>query len=264
MATTKPIDYDALYDGLMSVCLGSEYYSALENPMELIATPITATTIDEYLMLLRKGYINVGIRPELDKHLKELLEDDWFLQWPAVRCLYAETLSATKVWDKDWERNKKRATEIQDPLAKEGWPSAMTYVASSWFHDSDLGPKNPNRGICLILEASRKGYLCAQRYLFWEYRSGYYKRYCEEIQMFLIYEAMMAFLAEKNATKENYGEKLTEEELVEFNRMKNQGKKIEAVVTERAYLRTTSADFFWPKDEGPYEIDFQSILKGQN
>ena len=140
----------------------------------------------------------------------------------------------------------------------------MAHIGCCWLSDSELGPRNPNRGICLMLEASKKGHRGAQCFLSWEYNSDHYKKYCEEIQMFLIYEAMMAVLVNKGATKENYGEKLTEVELVEFNRMKNQGKKIEAVVTERAYLRTTSADFFWPKDEGPYEIDFQSILKGQN
>lgn len=263
MATTKPIDYDALYDELMGACLGPEYYSALGNPIEFIATPITATTLDEYLMLLRKGYINVQLRTELNKHLKELLEDDWLLQWPAVRCLYAEKLSEVKVFSETWKKNKKRAVEIQDPLAKEGWPSAMAHIGCYWLSDSELGPRNPNRGICLLLEASKKGHQGAQCFLSWEYSSGHYKKYCEEIQMFLIYEAMMAVLANKGATKENYGEKLTEEELAEFNRMKNQGKKIEAIVTERAYLRTTSADFFWPKDEGPYEIDFQSIMNGQ-
>ncbi len=262
MATTKPIDYDALYDDLMRVCLGPEYYSALEDPMELIATPITATTLDEYLMLLRKGYINVDIRPELGKHLKELLEDDWLLQWPAVRCLYAENLLYPR-WDKNWPRNWKKAIEIQEPLAKEGWPCAMTSVACCWFNDSDLGPKNPNRGICLILEASRKGYSGAQRYLTWEYRSGHYKRYCEEIQMFLIYEAMMAFLVDRGVTKENCKEKLNESELKELEQMKRKGQKLEVIVTERAFLRTTTSDFLWPKDEGPYEIDFQSIMNGQ-
>ena len=263
MATTKPIDYDALYDELMRVCLGPEYYSAMENPTEFIAAPITAATLDEYLMLLRKGYINVDIRSELDKHLKELLEDDWFLQWPAVRCIYAEKLLTVTIFDKEWKTKQERATKILDPLAKEGWPSAMAHIACNWFHDSKLGPKNPNRGICLLLEASRKGHRGAQAYLTWEYQSNHYKVYCEEIQMFLIYEAMMAILASKGATKETYGEKLTEEELAEFNRMENQGKRIEAVVTERAFLRTTTADFFWPKDEEPYEIDFQSILNGQ-
>lgn len=263
MATTKPIDYEALYDELMKVCLGSEYYSALGNPIEFIVAPTKATTLDEYLMLLRKGYINVELRPELDKHLKELLENDWFLQWPAVRCLYAEKLLDVKVFDETWAANNKRAIEIQDPLAKEGWPSAMAHIACCWFHDSDLGPKNPNRGICLMLEASRKGHRGAQCYLNWEYQSKHYKIYCEEIQMFLVHEAIMCILSNNGATKENYREILDEQELAKINQMKNTGKKIEAIVTERAHLRTTTADFFWLKGEGLYEIDFLSIFKGK-
>ena len=264
MATTKPIDYEALYDEIMRVCLGPEYYSATKYPMELNATPIEATTLDEYLMLLRKGYINVDIRPELNKHLKELLEDSWFLQWPAIRCLYADKLLEIKGYDKRWAKYYQIATRIHDPLAKEGWPRAMAHIACCWFDNSDLGPKNPNRGICLMLEASRKGYRGAQGFLNWEYCSDHYKNYCEEIQMFIVNEAITWVLVRNGATKENYRELLSECDVIKIDQMKNKGKKLEAVVTERMYLRTTTTNLFWYKGESPYEIDFLGILNGQN
>ena len=57
MATTKPIDYDALYDELMRVCLGPEYYSAMENPMEFVAAPITAgsTSLTTIRFIVKKS-----------------------------------------------------------------------------------------------------------------------------------------------------------------------------------------------------------------
>ena len=88
----KPVNYDALYDELLREYLGSEYYSAIKKKVEYITTPVTASTIDEYIMLLRKGYINVEIREEVNKHLMELFEDDWFHQWPLVRWTYASRI----------------------------------------------------------------------------------------------------------------------------------------------------------------------------
>ena len=40
--------------------------------------PQYANTLDEYLMLLIKGFINAQIRTHLKKHVMELFEDEWF------------------------------------------------------------------------------------------------------------------------------------------------------------------------------------------
>ena len=85
MATCIPIDYDVLCDELLKHYLEPVCYSATKIPINFVTSDVIATTIDEYIKLLSMGYINTGIREELDVYIDELLKDKWFHQWPLVR-----------------------------------------------------------------------------------------------------------------------------------------------------------------------------------
>ena len=74
--------------------------------------------------------------------------------------------------------------------------------------------------------------------------------------MFFVYEILMLYLESKNATKENYTEKLNSEEMEEFNKIVKRGKRLEKVVSDRALMRSSAAGLIWDKDENPYKIDF--------
>lgn len=248
----KPVNYDVLYDELLREYLGPEYYAAAEKPNIYFDTKIEATTIDQYLILLTKGYINAEIRPELDKHIMELLEDNWFYQWPLIRCTYASRL----LFGTGCEADTDRAITILDTLAKDGCPEAMFRIGQRYWYGTVQDPANPGRAICLCLEASKKGYYQVQEFLKQVYQSGKYKKLNEELQMFFVYEILMLFLASKNATQENYAEKLNEQEMEEFRKIVRRGKRLQKVVSERAFMRSSVAGLAWDKGEGPYKIDF--------
>jgi len=246
------VNYDVLYDELLQEYLGAEYYPAVNNPTTYISTEIEATTIDEYLTLLIKGFINVRIRPELDKHIMELLADDWFHQWPLVQCTYASRLLSGIGCEADTDR----AIEILDLLAKIGCPNAMFRIGLRYWYGTIQDPPNPGRAVCLWLEASKKGCRETQEFLKQEYQLGNYKKLNEELQMFLVYEILMLYLESKNATKENYAEQFNGAEMEEFNKIVRRGKRLEKVVSDRALMRSSAAGLIWDKDENPYKIDF--------
>lgn len=57
----------------------AEEYPLIEGFEKYNTETVSASTLDEYLMFLVKGYINVSLRSGLSMHLMDLLEDEWFL-----------------------------------------------------------------------------------------------------------------------------------------------------------------------------------------
>lgn len=245
------VNYDVLYDELLQEYLGLEYYPAVNNPTTYISTAIEATTIDEYLTLLIKGFINVRIRPELDKHIMELLADDWFHQWPLVRWTYAtrlldeEKLEEKFVW----------AITTLDALAKEGWPNAMCNIGDLYFIGK-YREENQKIAVGLWLVASKKGYRDAFYKLLAVFRSHGHEKLGEELQLLFLEELQKRYLEFNDTTLETYKDRLDKHDTNEVSKIISQKNKIEKSVSARMLMRSSAAGLIWDKDENPYKIDF--------
>lgn len=261
MTTCKPIDYDALCDELMKHYLSPEYYLATKAPIECKTSKITATAIDEYIKLLIEGYINAEIREELDKYVTELLENEWFHQWPLVRLEYASRLLHRKT-EVNYKKNKKceenvdREIEIIDSLAKEGWPNAMAQIGVHYWVHGGFQKYNHESCVCLWIYASRKGYQNAGYCLFSQFITGEYEQLCEELQMFVLEEASTWFLKDKGITLEDYSERLDKYDLEKYKKMRKGFEILKKTVSERTYMRKTIGSLCWPNGESPYEIKY--------
>ena len=261
MTNCKPIDYDALCDELLRHYLDSEYYLATKAPINCVTSEVTATTIDEYIKLLTEGYINVEIREELDKYITELLENDWFHQWPLARLEYASR-SLRRKTEVNYQKKKKRdenidhEIELLDSLAKEGWPNAMSKLGAHYYVYGGSPKHNYESCVCLWIYSIRKGYLTAGEYLYSVFITGEYKQLCEELQMVLLKEVSKWFLKKHNAALDNYIDTLDKAELENYKKMCKGLEKLQKEVSERLYMRETVGKLFWPNGDSPYEIKY--------
>ena len=245
-----PADYESLYNELLGDYLGSEYYPLPAKNAEYKTDLVEAHTLDEYLSLLIKGYINASLRVGLDKHWMELLEDEWFLQWPLVRWSYATRL----FHGQGCRANKKHAVKILLSLAKDGCPCAIHNIGICHRFSDGLEFKY-ELAICLWIEASKRGYYKAWEDLYNEYQMSFSKGLCDELRLIFLYEVFTGLLRSRNATRENYIQKFDEKEQDEIKQIYNEGKRIQKRVREKLVLRFSAALFFDDTDN-PYNIDF--------
>lgn len=261
MTTYKPIDYEALCDELMEHYLSPEYYQATKSQIKYVTSKVTATTIDEYIKFLSEGYINVEIREELEKYLDELLENEWFHQWPLVRLKYV-LRSMRRKTEINYEKTKKCKgnldceIKILDSLAKEGWPNAIKEIGIYNYIYGGGSKHNYESYICLCVYSSRKGCLTAGSCLYSEFITGKYEQLCEELQMFVLEEAAAWLLVDRGASSENYEEKLYKYDLEYYKKMCRSFKVLKKSVSERIYMRETVGRLGWPEGESPYEIKY--------
>lgn len=261
MTNCKPIDYDALCDEIFRHYLDPEYYLATKTPINYVTSIVTATTIDEYIKLLAEGYINVEIREELDKYLTELLENEWFHQWPLVRLEYASR-SLNRKTEVNYQKNSKceenvdYEIELLDSLSKEGWPNAMAKIGARYYAYGGFLKHNYESCVCLWIYSIRKGYLAAGGYLYSLFMTGEYEQLCEELQMILLKEVSNWFLKKHNVTLEDYTEKLDKVELENYKKMVKRLEKLQKTLSERLFMRETVGKFFWPDGDSPYDIKY--------
>ena len=246
----NPLDYDTLYNELLKHYLGIEHYPITLSSEAYNTSEVTATTLDEYLMYLSKGYINITLDSEYDRYLMELLEDDWFFRWPLVRWTYASRI----LNGKGYRKSTKRALKLLEPLVKEGCPGAIFDIGFCYRYNEGL-KFNYERAICFWIEASKRGYSIAQEYLYNEYEINEYKKLGDELKLYFLYEVFIHYPKIKGATWDNYAEKLADKETAQLKKIFNEGKKLEKVVSQKALFRSFT-HLFWSKEEDPYKIDF--------
>ena len=260
MNSCEKMDKNALCDEILKHYLEPEYYLATKQPLVCVPTKKVATRLDEYIKLLTEGYINVGICEELLKYLDEMLENEWFHQWPLVYWLYIHRTfhRKTTIAYKDNKReaeNVDAEVRILDILAKAGWPGAMADIGVCGFTH-----KIPNRTleqcICMWIYAYRKGYTTAGCYLFAQLKSKEYMQLCDEVKMFVLDGAVGWYLDNNEATESNYTEKLSGWPLKRTRELLTQREGINKIVTERAMIRGTAGRLFWPEGKSPYEINY--------
>ena len=124
------------------------------------------TTINQCLNDLIAGYADADVSMELGKHFMELMEDEYFLQWPLIRYRYASNLLTGYFGgcsEDDYIRgNPELGLKLLVPMAEAGLATAQ-YDLGRYYqweeHQEDIGWK-------WVVKASRQGYYRANRYVY--------------------------------------------------------------------------------------------------
>ena len=215
----------------------------------------SASTLDGYLMALVKGFINVDIRSELDQHIMELLEDEWFYQWPLVHWAYASRL-LHGVGCRKSKKNRKRAVDLLLPMARNGCPGALYDIGCCYMKGEQIEQSYVKAIYCWTM-ASGKGYLKANPAISDEYWTGSYAYHEAEIPVTLKYAFLCAnikiFIKDRGITESNITQKLNTQGRKDFRKLCNEWKRLEKEIVAKAPL-LMSASLFWDDENNPYKI----------
>lgn len=224
----------------------------LEDSTKINAALLEATTIDEYLVFLIEGYINVTLEDRLEKYFVELIKDDWFHKWPLVRWAYASRLLYNK---KASKKDIERAVSILLPLAQEGYPNAMCDIAYCYCYGIEL-ERSYERAMCLWISAAKRGHQRAKEILKWEYEMSRWKELSEELKLFFINRLVWIFVEDHKIRVEGttlYPDALLPDAAKVWHKMYNEHKKLYKLVCQKAYLRHTG-HLCWSNEDNPYSI----------
>lgn len=200
-------------------------------------------TIDEYLMCLIKGYYNVSLRAEYDKYLMELLEDQWFHQWPLVRQAYALRL----LEGRGCRKNVKQAVDLLLHLVEEDCPGTMYHLGRCYMEGLGLEQSYEKAIICWIKAG-------AQSSLSAEYWSGQYHQLEEapsELMLDFLCQVKEYFLKSRGIHNEKDIGRLDAEDSKNYKRLCNQVDKAKKTASKKARLHEIGS-FFWTEEENPY------------
>lgn len=122
---------------------------------------VEAKTINEFISLLVEGHARSHLPMELDKYFVEMMRDGWFLQWPLIRCRYAEMLLYGYYLGYDWiDYDKEMAIELLLPLADGGLAPAQYDL---WQYN--YCNKTLEEGAEWLIKSSKQNYTPAQEEL---------------------------------------------------------------------------------------------------
>ena len=229
----------------------AEQYPLMSNFEEYKTETVHASTLDEYLMFLVKGHINVYLRSGLSMHLMDLLEDEWFYQWPLIHWAYASNLLRGVGCKKDI----KSAVDILLPMAREGCPGALYDIGCCYMNGWGV-EESYTKAIYCWLKAWEKGYRLAKEDLKPEYWTGRFNEHLEiptDLKHAVVCEILHWFITEWNLTKENVNDKLDTKGKEAFRKLDRQIKNLEKKMIEEAPLRE-SAKLFYDDDNNPYKV----------
>ena len=246
------LEYDTVFDETMRYYLGDEYSFIREKNNQFKTEKLKTKVIDEYLLYLIEGYINVEIDKKLERYLIRVLDEEWFHQWTAIRWAYGTRLLKSKQPSK---KNIARAISILLPLAKEGDPRAMCDLADCFCYS--IGVEGSyEKAICLWIVSSQMGYCAAHEKLKLEWESKSAKNLPEELRFFLTDSILRIFIEEHNVRVENsviQTEGLSEYETETLVKIFNKFKRLSKAVSNKAHLRY-AGNLWWSEEESPYSI----------
>lgn len=229
----------------------TELYPLMEGFEEYNTETVSASTLDEYLMFLVKGHINVYLRSGLSMHLMDLLEDEWFYQWPLIHWAYASNLLRGIGCKKDVES----AVDILLPMAQNGCPGALYDIGCCYMNGWGV-EESYTKAIYCWLKAWEKGYLLAKEDLKPEYWTGRFNEH-DEIPTYtkhtFISNMLHWFMADRNLTEANADDKLSGFEKNAYRKLRTQKKQLEKELIKEAPLRA-SANLFYDADNNPYKV----------
>ena len=252
------LKYSTVFDETMRYYLGDEYSFIRDKNNQYKTEKLKTKAIDEYLLYLIDGYINVEIDENLERYLIQVLDEEWFHQWPVIRWAYSTRLLNSKRLSK---RNITRATNILLPLAQEGYPRAMCDVADCFLCGIGV-ERSYEKAMCLWIASSKMGYCVAHEKLKLEFGSKCSKDIPEELRLLFLNRIFWIFIEEHNIFGEN-GEaeisKLSEYSLKELKKIFNELRRLDKIITQKACLRPMG-ELCWEDSENPYSIGTKLAL----
>ena len=246
------IDYNYIFNDTIKYYFGDESRLLPENCDKVNTTAIEATTIDEYLVYLIKGYINVTLEERLEKYFLELTKDKWFHQWPLVRWACATRFLYNP---KTSKKIVERIVKVLIQLCEDGCPCALNDMAYCYRYGIGV-ERSYEKSICLLIMASRKGYHRARDCLKIEYEQRCSKDLPEELRWFLVNRVLWMFIEDHHIRVEGstiYPDELSEDATKALKRICNEHKRLCKAVREKAYLRHCG-ELCWNYEDNPYNI----------
>lgn len=242
-------NYDAAYRESQERYIEENYPTCIEFK-DYNSSPQGAHTLDEYLVYLIKGYINVEIKEALEKHLMELLEDEWFYQWPLVHWAYASRL----LYGVGTRKRVKPAVELLLPMAESECPCAMYDIGYCYINGLTV-EQSYGKAMYYFTKASSKGYLPAQRELRSQYLRNDYKNLPIELKYDFLCEVKNLFVNARGGYDSFKYDSLDEEDKKKYKKLCREAERLEKPVKEKIRLRE-SASLFWNDEENPYKTNF--------
>ena len=246
------IDYEYILKETIGYYFKDDFSLPLMNKIKVNIREVVASTLDEYLVCLNKGFINVILEGRLERYFLELLEDEWFLQWAPVRWAYATRLLYKP---KSSGIDKRRALDIIIPLAKEGYPCALYDLAFCYGYGVGV-ERSYEKAICLWIIASARGHERARDCLKSEYYTSRYKELPEELRLLLVRHVARVLIQEnkvnvKDSRLELDGLPLSISTIL--RKLENEQNRLSKIVQEKMRLRNCNTLWYNP-EEGPYSV----------
>ena len=246
------IDYEYIFKETISYYFKDDFSLPPMDKIKVNTRMVVATTLDEYLVRLNKGFINVRIEERLERYLVELLNDEWFHQWAPVRWAYATRLLYNPTAS---DGDIRHALDIIIPLANEGYPNALNDLAHCYCYRIGV-ERSYEKAICLWVIASTKGQYHAQEALKQEYYLSRSKELPEELRLFLVRQVIRVLVRENNVRVTDSRPELDGVPLgarTILKKLYSEHKRLCKAVEEKAHLRQANA-LWYSVEDNPYNV----------
>ena len=245
-------ELNLLFEKLFKHYLETEFHGILNKKGDYITEIKTTEFLDEYLGSLIKGYINISLSADLEDYLKELLEDEWFFQWPSIQWAHS-----TRILHGN-KRGKKKAIENLFQLAKEGYPGAI-YDVGKCYRNGERVERDYKKWICLLIVSSNMRYQEADNELEWEFKYREAKELGIELRFFLLHCLLLAGIRRYNLKIENdtiiESEKIHPTIFKDYKKAFSEYKRLKKTVVEKDRLRSTF-ELLYGDEDNPYKINY--------
>ena len=246
------IDYEYIFKETIGYYFKDDFSLPPMDKIKVNTRMVVATTLDEYLVRLNRGFINVILEERLERYLVELLKDEWFHQWTPVRWAYATRLLYNP---KASNGDIQRALDTIIPLANEGYPNALNDLAHCYCYGIGV-ERSYEKAICLWIIASTKGQYNAQEALKWEYNMSRSNELPEELRLLLIRQLIRIRAAENNIRLTDFKPELDGVSLgisKILRKLYNEHKRLCKVVENKVNLRQTNS-LWYSAEDNPYSV----------
>ena len=246
------INYEYIFKETISYYFKDDFSLPPMDKIKVNTRMVVATTLDEYLVRLNMGFINVKLEERLERYFVELLKDEWFHQWGPVRWAYAtRLLYKPKASDGDI----RHALDIIIPLANEGYPNALNDLAYAYCYGIGL-ERSYEKAICLWVIASTKGHYNAQEALKQECYLSRSKELPEELRLFLVRQVIRVLVRENKVRVTDSGPELDgvpSGARTILKKLYSEHKRLCKAVEAKAHLRQAN-DLWYSVEGNPYNV----------
>ena len=246
------IDYEYIFKETISYYFKDDFSLPPMDKIKVNTRMVVATTLDEYLVRLNMGFINVKLEERLERYFVELLKDEWFHQWGPVRWAYATRLLYNP---KASDGDIRHALDIIIPLANEGYPNALNDLAHCYCYAAGV-ERSYEKAICLWVIASTKGHYNAQEALKQECYLSRSKELPEELRLFLVRQVIRVLVRENKVRVTDSGPELDgvpSGARTILKKLYSEHKRLCKAVEVKAHWRQAN-DLWYSVEDNPYNV----------